>query len=339
MRGSLDNVSESTVASINNLAHYLQDDIEFTNKDLEALERLEEALTQERIIKENHEKDLLRIKNNMENIMTSQHPLHIKVKLMGSMSESLRTKMDCIRECNKAYKEKILRLERARNYMLALNIIRAWIKSAQIDIDNNHLDECFRISTTSNMIPFLTKSMQTEENNNDNGLAEGLESERVTHNKLEHVIVSLKQIKIPITIAYENTRDDFHVLQNLLKERKAILEQKLRDIEDLKRKVAKDEVTEYNNNENINPQLSKSSTPRNKLRDVYLGFEDKSLDLGGSRMALSTLGQAKTPKKTPSKISQVFGKLFSGKKLSKKVVEKSLPTEELNVSEVYIPTA
>jgi len=59
--------------------------------------------------------------------------------------------------------------------------------------------------------------MQTEENNNDNGLAEGLESERVTHNKLEHVIVSLKQIKIPITIAYENTRDDFHVLQNLLK--------------------------------------------------------------------------------------------------------------------------
>jgi len=28
MRGSLDNVSESTVASINNLAHYLQDDIE-----------------------------------------------------------------------------------------------------------------------------------------------------------------------------------------------------------------------------------------------------------------------------------------------------------------------
>lgn len=74
-------------------------------------------------------------------------------------SESLRTKMDCIRECNKAYKEKILRLERARNYMLALNIIRAWIKSAQIDIDNSQLDECFRISTSKIFLwfsPILT---------------------------------------------------------------------------------------------------------------------------------------------------------------------------------------
>ncbi len=31
VRASLDNVSESTVASINNLAHYLQDDIEVSD--------------------------------------------------------------------------------------------------------------------------------------------------------------------------------------------------------------------------------------------------------------------------------------------------------------------
>ena len=72
----------------------------------------------------------------------------------------------------------------------------------------------------SNTIPFLTESMQTEENNDNNELKdslEALENERITHNKLEHVIVSLKQIKILITIAYENTKDDYHVLQNLLK--------------------------------------------------------------------------------------------------------------------------
>lgn len=70
------------------------------------------------------------------------------------------------------------------------------------------------------MIPFLTESMQTEENHDDEDMkdsVEALENERITHNKLEHVIVSLKQIKIPITIAFENTKDDYHDLQNLLK--------------------------------------------------------------------------------------------------------------------------
>jgi len=332
-RPSCDNVSESTVASLNNLAHYLHDDIEFTNKDIEQLERIEEVLTQERIIKEDHEKDLLKIRNNMEKIMTSQYPTHIKVKLMESMSESLKTKMDCIREFNKAYKEKILRLERARNYMLALNIIRSWIKLANIEVEDGQLDELLRMSHRSNTIPF----MRTEEENPETEQQEELESERIVYNKLEHVIVSLKEMKIPIMIAYENTKDDHLELQNLLEDRKLLLEQKLRDIEVFKNKVAKDEIIEANK-ENIDPKLF-MSTPRSKpkLKDVYLGFEDKSQDLGGSRMALSMISHAKTPKKTPSKISQVFGKWFGGKKSNKIQESLTMPTE-VNVSEVYVPT-
>jgi len=251
--------------------------------------------------------------------------------------------MDCIRECNKAYKEKILRLERARNYMLALNIIRSWIKLANIESEDGQLDELLRMSHRSNTIPFMTERLRTEEveenpENNITEQQEDLESERIMHNKLEHVIVSLKEMKIPILIAYENTKDDYLDLQNLLEDRKLLLEQKLRDIEVFKKEVAKDEMIEANK-ENIDPKLF-MSTPRSKLtlKDVYLGFEDKSQDLGGSRMALSVMSHTKTPKKTPSKISQVFGKWFGGKK-SNKVQEKfTMPTEDLNVSEVYIPT-
>ena len=66
----------------------------------------------------------------------------------------------------------------------------------------------------------MTEPLRTEEESPENNMKdqqEALENERIMHNKLEHVIVSLKQMKIPIMIAYENTKDDHHVLQNLLK--------------------------------------------------------------------------------------------------------------------------
>ena len=108
----------------------------------------------------------------------------------------------------------------------------------------------------------------------------------------------------------------------------------MRDLEELKRKVAKEETPEEANKENLNPRLLQS-TPRSKpkLKEIYLGFEDKTQELAGPRMALSMISVAKTPK-TPSKISQVFGKLFSGKKAKKGPEMITLPTEE----QVYLPT-
>ncbi len=139
------------------------------------------------------------------------------------------------------------------------------------------------------------------------------ENEAALNNKLEAVVILLKQAAIPFVIALENTRDDFDDVQNQVKQRKTILEERLRLVEELKQKVVKNDLV-VNDKENVNPTniVKNSNNKKTKLRDVYLDFEEKTLEMSMSRVNATT--NMSVLQEASSKISSAFGRLFKGKK-------------------------
>jgi len=157
-----------------------------------------------------------------------------------------------------------------------------------------------------------------KENGTNRENQEGLmitENEAALNNKLEAVVILLKQASIPFVIALENTKDDLNDLQSQVKQRKMILEERLRLMEEIKRKVLKNDI-QINDKENVKPKT--------KLRDVYLDFEEKSVEVSMSRINTSNMSVFQ---EASSKISNAFGKLF--KRKESKVPEKIFTAEVL----------
>jgi len=150
------------------------------------------------------------------------------------------------------------------------------------------------------------------------------ENEAALNGKLEAVVILLKQAAIPFVIALENAKDDLDDVQNQVRQRKLILEERLRLVEELKQKVVKNDFV-MNDKENVNPNMKKNSN-KTKLRDVYLDFEEKTLEMSMSRVNATT--NLSVLQEASSKISSAFGRLFKGKK-ENRVPEKIFTAEVL----------
>ena len=82
-------------------------------------------------------------------------------------------------------------------------------------------------------------------------------------------------------------------------------------IEDLKRKVAKQDTYE-NNKENVNPFGGKNNKGKVKLRDIYMDYEGKNQELNMSKMNTSSTNMSMI-QEASFRVSQVFGKWFKSK--------------------------
>ncbi len=96
-----------------------------------------------------------------------------------------------------------------------------------------------------------------------------------------------------------------------MQSRKSILEEKLYEVENLKRQLANFDL--IINKENVSPEKMVEKE-KVRLRDIYMDFEEMNQEMSISK--LSTSSNMSYIQETSSKILKVFGRLMKGKKSS-----------------------
>ena len=105
-----------------------------------------------------------------------------------------------------------------------------------------------------------------------------------------------------------------------------MLEEKLKLVEDVKKKISRNGV-HNSEKENINPREMNGNHSKDvKLRDIYMDYEEKSMELNLSRMNMSSTNTTMF-QEASSKMSKVFGNIFKSKKNN--VPEKIFTTDVL----------
>jgi len=211
-------------------------------EDEEDLQELEKVLNKDTILQHSYQKEFEKLSNDIQKVMNSEYPIRIKMEMLQAIKENLKTKSQSLAEINQNTKDMIISLEKISSHSSYLESTQRWSNLAK----NTSLLLTNTTNFTENSGSKASPSFLSNSPKNFEFLEEEqkmLKEMQQENERMEELIVNLKQTRNMILINIENSKDSAEEYQQLYQERKRAFEHALKRIEELKLQISIQSMT------------------------------------------------------------------------------------------------
>jgi DNA repair exonuclease SbcCD ATPase subunit len=198
------------------------------------------------------ESEMEAMKQQFDKIKQSNLATPIKIQLMYSVRDTLRTKMKLIENSNKQFKERIINFEKIHDYTTNLDLIKHGNlkKSPPPELIQQSPEEFNKQKLLKHGLlgsddpKTCTSSFVSSQSTADSYLDENKEIETIIqdHKRLEETIVVLKTNRNNLALTIDDLKDEVCQLKMIVDEKNQILQSKVRHLEELTKRISKAKI-------------------------------------------------------------------------------------------------